>query len=339
MKNEVLSARNLSIGYKSKRNNTENVLYSGLDFKLYSSELTCLLGGNGAGKSTLLKTLNTSLAPIDGAIEIFGKNLKQYKENDLSKILGLVLTEKINAGGLRVKELVSLGRYPYTGFFGKTTETDEQIVSDAMRAVSIDHKSDCYIAELSDGERQKVMIAKALAQECPIIMLDEPTAFLDATSRIEVMTLLQKLARTQNKAILLSTHDIDLATTMADRLWLISKTDGFETGTTEDLVFADAINRYIGTNDIQFDKTIGAFAQNTNYTQYISVIGNESPTLSKWLQFFLTRHQYGLAKKNTPQQDIKFEIEAINHNLFRVKNMGTKEITECRSFSELSRLI
>jgi ABC-type cobalamin/Fe3+-siderophores transport systems, ATPase components len=135
----------------------------------------------------------------------------------------VVLTEKTNAGGITVYELVSLGRHPYTGFFGQLKKKDHEIIRQSLEAAGISHKAKNYVSELSDGERQKAMIAKALAQQCPLILLDEPTAFLDVTSRIETMVLLRKLAREQHKAILLSTHDLDLAIQMGDCIWLQAK--------------------------------------------------------------------------------------------------------------------
>lgn len=188
--------------------------------ELSNGEVTCLLGLNGAGKSTLIKTLCGLLPPLAGSVKVFGAPLGSYSHNRLSTLIGVVLTEKTYAGGITVYDLVSLGRYPHTGIFGQLKESDHEAISQSLEAVGIAHKASSYISELSDGERQKVFIAKVLAQECPIIMLDEPTAFLDVTSRIEIMVLLRKLAREQQKSILLSTHDLDSAIQLGDKLWL-----------------------------------------------------------------------------------------------------------------------
>ena len=206
----VIRTRNLSIGYVLKGGHLK-LVHDALDLNLYPGEVTCLLGLNGAGKSTLLRTLCGFQPSLGGEIELKGKPLASYSQGDFSRMVGVVLTEKTNAGGITVYELVSLGRHPYTGFFGQLRQDDRRIIEESLAAAGIAHKARNYVSELSDGERQKAMIAKALAQQCPIILLDEPTAFLDVTSRIETMVLLHKLAVEQQKAILLSTHDLDLA--------------------------------------------------------------------------------------------------------------------------------
>lgn len=188
----VVEGRNLTIGYQVGKKRTE--VHSGLNFQLFRGELTCLLGANGAGKSTLLRTLAAAQPSLSGDLKLLGRDLSAYSERELSRTIGVVLTDRTQAGGLTVYELVALGRQPYTGFFGRLDKTDKQLVEHALQAVEIAHKARCYMAELSDGERQKVMIAKALVQECPLILLDEPTAFLDVVSRIEIMNLLHRLA-------------------------------------------------------------------------------------------------------------------------------------------------
>lgn len=216
---------NLSIGYAVGRAVRKN-----LCGELRRGELTCLLGLNGTGKSTLLKTLCGFLRPMEGEIVIEGTPLRKWSIRKLSTVIGVVLTEKGNSGGLTVQELVSLGRHPHTGFFGRLTEEDENIVFKAIEAAGIAHKADSFINSLSDGERQRAFIAKALAQECPVVILDEPTAFLDVLGRREIMELLANLAHTQNKAILLSTHDVELALQKADTLWIMDREASMEAG-------------------------------------------------------------------------------------------------------------
>ena len=206
----VIAARQLAIGYSHGKNGS-TVVHRDLSFDLWAGELTCLLGPNGAGKSTLLRTLSAFQLPLEGELWLEGRPLRDYSEREKSRKIGVVLTDKTQAGGLTVYELVSLGRQPHTGFWGRLNREDHKLVEEALTAVGISHKAANYVAELSDGERQKVMIAKALVQECPLILLDEPTAFLDVVSRIEIMTLLHTIAREQHKTILLSTHDIDQA--------------------------------------------------------------------------------------------------------------------------------
>ena len=193
----VITGERLSIGYRLGGRGVRRV-HEGLSFSLRAGELTCLLGPNGAGKSTLLKTLGGGRTLLDGELRLCGEPFGKYSETRRSRLVGVVLTDKVYAGGLRVHQLVALGRYPYTGFFGNLGAEDRRVVDWAMEAVGIAGKAGSYVAELSDGERQKAMIAKALAQQCPVILLDEPTAFLDIISRIEVMNLLHRLAREEH---------------------------------------------------------------------------------------------------------------------------------------------
>lgn len=289
-KEPIISAQNLSIGYPKSRSRNTSVLYKDMSFNLYAGELTCLLGSNGAGKSTLLRTLTGLQLPLGGDVLLKAKNILRYSEQELSTLLGLVLTDKTVVGGLTVSELVGLGRYPYTGFFGRLTKEDHHIIEKAMHDVCILHKKDSYVAELSDGERQKVMIAKALAQECPIIILDEPTAFLDIVNRIEIMNLLHLIASQHNKTILLSTHDIELALTLADRLWLLARDKGLKCGVTEDIILSDAVNDYIGNDTIIFDRKTGRFVSENIIKKQIFL--DAQGELYYWTKNFLSRKGY-----------------------------------------------
>ena len=252
-----LTACNLSIGYRTAKG--QHLVRSGLNFALHSGALTCLLGANGTGKSTLLRTLAAMQPPLDGTLLLDNKPLEAYKPKELSHLIGIVLTEKTQAGALTVAELVGLGRQPHTGFFGRLRQRDRQLVAEAMEQVGIAHKGNSYVAELSDGERQKAMIAKALVQECPLILLDEPTAFLDTPSRIDIMLLLQRLAVEQGKAILLSTHDTDLALSLADTLWLFTP-EAFVCGPTDALVREGQVARLFNAPHVAFDPLRRTFA-------------------------------------------------------------------------------
>lgn len=256
MQQSVIETSALCIGYPLKRGRRK-VVHDSLDLKVYRGEVTCLLGLNGAGKSTLLRTLCGFQPPLSGSIGLMGKPLQSYSQMDFSLTVGVVLTEKTNAGGITVYDLVSLGRHPYTGFFGQLKQQDHTIIEESLAAAGILHKSHSYVAELSDGERQKAMIAKALAQQCPVIILDEPTAFLDVTSRIETMVLLRKLAGRQQKTILLSTHDLDLAIQMGDSLWLMEKGRPMVCGTPEDLILDDSFESFFRKEGIVFDSSTG----------------------------------------------------------------------------------
>ena len=222
---------------------------------------------------------------------MLGKPLQQYSEKERSRTIGVVLTDKTQAGGLTVYELVALGRQPHTGFFGRLHSKDRLIIKEALEAVGIAHKAKSYTAELSDGERQKVMIAKALVQECPLIILDEPTAFLDVVSRIEIMTLLHRLAVEQNKAILLSTHDIEQALVLSDKLWLLSKETGLQCGGTEDMILNHRMDTLFSHSNIRFDYDHGIYYPTVNGKQKITVEATDE-TLLHWTINALNRHGY-----------------------------------------------
>ena len=221
----TIELRNLSIGYHEKGKGIKTIA-QGIQAHLCGGELTCLLGANGAGKSTLLKTLSAFLTPLEGEILVEGKALKEYTQNERAKLIGVVLTEKPELHHMTVNELVGLGRSPYTGFWGNLSKEDQGIVDEALRMVGMQEMASRQVDTLSDGERQKAMIAKALAQQTPIIFLDEPTAFLDYPSKVETMLLLRQLAHDTGKTIFLSTHDVELALQTSDTLWLMRRIRG-----------------------------------------------------------------------------------------------------------------
>ena len=253
---ETIRLSRLSTGYWGKHHTVW--VATDIEASLYGGELTCLLGANGAGKSTLLRTLSASQPPVSGEIWIGEKRLAEYADKELAKLVGIVLTERCDVENLTVEELVEMGRTPYTGFWGTLRKEDKQIVSEAMRQVGITKLSGRMVQTLSDGERQKVMIAKALAQQTPIILLDEPTAFLDFSSKVEVMRLLRSLAHDLGKTVFLSTHDLELALQIADKLWLMNA-QGIVTGTPEDLSLSGTLERFFCHEGIAFDSHTGLF--------------------------------------------------------------------------------
>ncbi len=228
---EAIHLHNLCTGYKTK--NGEIAITRDINADLLTGQLTCLLGSNGAGKSTLMRTLSAFQPPLKGDISIMGKPIADYAPKELSWSISVVLTEKLMLRNMSAEELIALGRSPYTGFWGNLTAEDHRIVDQAIEAVGIDSLRHRMVNTLSDGERQKAMIAKALAQETPIIILDEPTAFIDFPGKVEIMELLARLAHEQDKAIFLSTHDLELALLKADQIWLLHRNQPLATGTPE----------------------------------------------------------------------------------------------------------
>ena len=259
MNSETIILKNLSIGYRTK-NDTKTVA-TGINAAIRSGELTCLLGANGVGKSTLLRTLSAFQPALFGDVLLYNSltshlsPLTSLSDKELSRLIGVVLTEKPDIRNMTVRELVALGRSPYTGFWGTLHDQDWQVVDEAIDQVRIGPLRERMVHTLSDGERQKMMIAKALAQQTPVIFLDEPTAFLDFPSKVEMMQLLRRLAIEGEKTIFLSTHDFELALQVADTLWLMEKdTDNrLNVGTPQALAQSGALARYVERPGITFD--------------------------------------------------------------------------------------
>ena len=343
MKKEKLitSADDLSIGYRVS-SHRQKLVHSHLDFQLYRGELTCLLGANGTGKSTLLRTLAASQPPLSGMLFLAGKLLSTYNERELSRMIGVVLTDKTQAGGLSVYDLVALGRQPHTGFFGRLQSSDHAAIEKAIADVCIVHKAHHYVAELSDGERQKALIAKALVQECPLILLDEPTAFLDVVSRIEVMNLLHTLAHTQQKAILLSTHDVEQALVLADKLWLFSEEEGLQCGVTEDLILSGAMNHLFGGESVLFDTQHGTYYPLVGGRKLIRLRASDD-LLQHWTINALNRQGYNclLGEENSQNdQSLRGECPLLTVRSSQELILSNGEqIHRCYSFKELLSIL
>lgn len=224
-----ITLSHLSVGYK-----VGHAVVSDINLTLQSGKLASLIGANGVGKSTLLKTLTGFLPKLEGSLLLDGKDISEFSQRALARQISIVLTQKPEVQNLTVEEIVGLGRSPYTGFFGKLHANDQQIVDESITTVGIEKLKNRMIQTLSDGERQKVMIAKALAQQTPVIFLDEPTAFLDFSSKVETFQLLQRMAHEMGKLVLLSTHDLELAVRFSDTLLQVNG-DGLRTVSNEEV--------------------------------------------------------------------------------------------------------
>lgn len=238
--------KSLSVGYG------KTIIASNINATLRGGELTCLLGPNGAGKSTLLRTLCCFQSALGGNLLLDGENVAQMEARELSRLIGIVLTDRVSVQGMTVRDIVAMGRSPYTNYWGKLTAEDEDIIDSAIEQCSIQELTERDSTTLSDGERQKVMIAKALAQQTPIILLDEPTAFLDFPSKVDTMLLLKRLAHESSKAILISTHDLDLALQTADNLWLMRKHNDIIVGTPQNLANNGSLAKCFSNANITF---------------------------------------------------------------------------------------
>ncbi|HYF70965.1 MAG TPA: ABC transporter ATP-binding protein [Ohtaekwangia sp.] len=230
-KKQILVTQHLSVGYEN------NLLFQELELVLNTGELVCFMGPNGAGKSTLIRTLSGLQNAVSGRISLIDPAGDSHNiDTKPNHLLSVVLTDKINAAHMTVYELVTFGRYPYLDWNVRITPEDRQHIESALEKISITHLANRRLYELSDGQVQMSMIARALAQDTPLIILDEPTAHLDLNNRVEIMKLLRQLTRSLDKAILLATHDLDLALQTADRIWLTGNDKNVIEGIPEDLV-------------------------------------------------------------------------------------------------------
>jgi len=253
----LLETKDLNIGYRGDAG--DKVLGVSLNLKLEKGNLVALLGPNGSGKSTLIRSISGLLPMLGGSVLIEGNSIGDISRNKRAQKISVVLTDSISTVGLSVFEVVSYGRFPYTNWLGKLIDNDIKIIKESLELVDMLDYISRKINTLSDGERQRVMIAKALAQQSDIVILDEPTAHLDLVNRVEMMKLLRKLAHEQNKAILLSTHELDLAMQSADVLWLMSDNQDISVGAPEDLILNNAMQQVFAKSSVDFDHLSGMF--------------------------------------------------------------------------------
>nr|WP_313966560.1 ABC transporter ATP-binding protein [uncultured Porphyromonas sp.] len=254
----TIQLHDLSTGYRSRRE--EKVISRHLELAIAPGEVVMLMGPNGSGKSTLMHTMAGLLTPLSGEVIISGKPLSSLRMKELARLLSLVLTERIPAGNMSISDIVAVGRYPYTGFRGSLRPEDKVVIREALTACHLDGMQERLYSTLSDGEKQRVMIARALAQETPLILLDEPTAHLDLPSRLEVTTMLRTLARSLGKSILISTHELDLALGWADTIWLMDRAGEIVSAAPEDLILDGHIERVFGAPTLSYDRERGEFS-------------------------------------------------------------------------------
>ncbi|MEQ9412936.1 MAG: ABC transporter ATP-binding protein, partial [Cyclobacteriaceae bacterium] len=305
MNDSPLFTKNISIGYPSVQ---DHILFSNLNLSLYNGQLVCFMGPNGIGKSTLIRTLSGSQKPLSGEIHGIG-----------NKNVAVVLTERVNAGMMTARELVSYGRYPYLGWSVKLTEEDQIKIDEAVQQVRINDLLDKPIYELSDGQMQMVMIARALAQDTPVLLLDEPTAHLDLNNRVEIMNLLRKLAKENNKAILVSTHELDLALQTADLVWLATSQKSIRVGMPEDLVLDgtfDEVFQFKG-----FDLKTGRVKQEPYRNTGIYLIGEGHAYL--WTKNALERNGFHI----DPNSSLSLKIETLPNGLSLSTNLNNEKHT------------
>jgi len=288
----MLTIEQLSAGYRQRRGQT--AIVANVNLSLTAGDLVCVLGPNGAGKSTLMRTLAAMQPPLEGRVMLDGHDLHALAPRARARKLGVVLTERVTAGLLTARELVALGRYPHTGWSGRLRTEDHQQIELALHRVGATGLAERFVMELSDGERQRIMLARALAQEPALLILDEITAFLDLPGRIAIMHLLRTLAREARCAILVSTHDFDLALQVADGIWLVPGTGNVQAGGPEDLALAGAFDQLYDDPALVFDQLRGAFRICERESATVALIGrdDQDPLLLAWTERLV--HRVGL---------------------------------------------
>ncbi|MGD9740731.1 MAG: ABC transporter ATP-binding protein [Bauldia sp.] len=272
MTKAAIEARDLTVGYR--RRGRRYPVLSGLDLVVGRGAFVCLIGPNGVGKTTLLRTLSGSLGPLAGQLLLDGRAAAGLRDIERARLVGLVRTERFEVGSLSAARVVSLGRYPHVGWGGRLGPADHDAVRRSLAAVGAEHLADRDVMELSDGERQRVNIARALAQEPAILLLDEPTAFLDVAGRVELMGLLRRLAREGGVTIVASTHELDLALRTADRIWLVGPDRSLSDGAPEDLVADGAFADAFLSDRISFDPEARTFRLRREPARSAIVIGD-----------------------------------------------------------------
>ncbi len=308
MEKTVLHIEHLTNGLFMPRGK-KLILQENLSMQLESGQFVCLLGPNGAGKSTFLRILMGFQPALAGTINYDGYRLEDISLKELSRLAAVVLTDRFSDPFLTALDVVSLGRYPYGSLLDKLSEKDIQIIHQVVKTLDIDDLMGKTFQQLSDGEKQKILIARALVQDTPFIFLDEPIAFVDSPGRIEIMEMLTNIAHDRHKGILMTTHDIETALEYADILWLMHRYKPLETGIPEDLAMRGKINEYFDKTTIQFDRFSARFRSQNKKISTTIYIKNESLE-TYWLWKALTRTGFELVNVDViPEEGVGFYFE------------------------------
>ena len=291
-----IELRNLSVGYEQSGNEPLEIL-KGIDFSASPGEMVALIGSNGIGKSTLLRTLVGFQKYFSGNITMNGKELEEIGSKEIARVMSFVSTENIRVANMTVFDLVAFGRFPYTNWIGHLTAEDKQKITNAIEKVGLVGFEKRQTIQLSDGERQRAMIARALAQDTPVIILDEPTAFLDVSNKYEIFHLLQILAKERGRTIILSTHDLNIAIREVDKLWIVTESGNFQ-GAPEDAVLSGWLDHLFKNENIGFDSKEGEYFFKKEFKAKVKVEG-EGLSLN-WTLRALNRLGYQIVMKAEP---------------------------------------
>ena len=279
----------LTTGYRDRKQT--RIISRNLSGQVTEGELVFLMGPNGCGKSTLMNSLSGIIPKIEGEVRLAGKRIEEVTARERARLISLVLTDRITAPQLRVSEVIEVGRYPYVGALGHLSLEDKEIIHEAIKQCRLEGYGERFFVELSDGEKQRVMMARAYAQETPVMLLDEPTAHLDLPSRLEVMTTLHALTRTTTRCVIICTHELDLALQWADRLWLMDREGQLHIGAPEDHILSGTVEKILGNENLSFDQMRGEFFVQSDAAKSISINGPAGLRLT-WTLHALQRVGY-----------------------------------------------
>ncbi|WP_372947982.1 ABC transporter ATP-binding protein [Mariniphaga sp.] len=311
-----IELKQLSVGYEQPGEAPLEVLKN-INFTAAPGEMVALIGSNGIGKSTLLRTLAAFQPWFSGDIQISGKGLKTLNPKEIARIMSFVSTETIRIPNLSVFDLVAYGRFPYTNWIGMLAEEDKSVVYEAIEKVGLNGMAHKPVMQISDGERQRAMIARALAQDTPVIILDEPTAYLDVSNKYEIFHLLQVLAVEKMKTIVLSTHDLNIALREVDKLWIVTENGNYQ-GAPEDAVLQGWLNQMFRNEHVGFDEKEGEFFFKKNFKAKVKVEGDGLPLI--WTLRALNRKGYQIVMQAEPD----FMVIA-NENRWKLISSGSEK--------------
>lgn len=326
----VLNTKGLSVGYEEK------VIVDDININLKKGEVLCLLGPNGAGKTTILRTLSKLLSPIKGTVYIQDLNLSKIDNKELSKKMSVVLTNRFTGGLMTAFQVAAMGRYPYTGFLGYLSKSDIEKTYEALREVSAEEIADSYYDELSDGQKQKILVARALVQEPEVIVLDEPTTHLDIKHRLELIDILKKLTKEKGITVILSLHEIDIALKSCDKVMLVNKGKIISYGAPEEVVNEEIILKLYSITEANFNNLLGSVELSNKNKEEVFVIGGGGTGAA--IYRVLTRNNIGICTGVIHKNDVDYEIaRTMGLNIIHeepFKDIKEKNIRQCKEVIE-----
>ena len=289
--NIILLLKSLRTGFSS--GGSEIIITNGINVSVREGELVAIIGKNGSGKSTLLRTIAGLQAPLSGKIFHKGKELQDHSRMDLARKVSYISTEQVRVSNMNVYDLVSIGRYPYTNWAGKIDSENHDIILEAIERSGMTHMITRMVGELSDGERQRAMIARVIAQNTELMVMDEPTAFLDIGSKFEILHLLHGLTRYNGRSVVFSTHDLHLAMDHADKIWLL-KDSGIVEGAPEDMMLQGEFEHIFDSAAVKYNAEHGTFIFSGSPKKYVYLAGEG--VMRGWTEKALTRSGFGLSE-------------------------------------------